>query len=311
MDRQDWKAYFTFTHRERQGVLVLLLLLMIIFFAPHFFQENKTFYTTEGKDTLQRIIEEHIQSAPAPEFKVYKTPRAVESQKTFLPPAKLFPFDPNTLSLHGWKELGVSDKNISTIMHFLEKGGKFRQAMDIRKIYGFKTETCDRLMPFIFIEKPTFAREKGKSLPDVLYQRIPGARKAPRLIDINEADSIAWESLPAIGSKLAARIVLFRQKLGGFYSIHQVSETYGITDSAFQVILPYLACEHPQVRKININTADLEVLRQHPYLKWNIAHTILQYRVQHGNFKETKEIMQAAVISAEMYGKIAPYLVVE
>ena len=44
-------------------------------------------------------------------------------------------------------------------------------------------------------------------------------------VDINTADTTAFISLPGIGSKLAARIVNFRDKLGGFYSIDQVGET--------------------------------------------------------------------------------------
>ena len=63
------------------------------------------------------------------------------------------------------------------------------------------------------------------------------------IIDVNTADTSAFISLPGIGSKLAARIVTFREKLGGFYSVEQIGETYGLPDSTFQKIKQWLKLE--------------------------------------------------------------------
>lgn len=59
-------------------------------------------------------------------------------------------------------------------------------------------------------------------------------------IDINTADTTAFIALPGIGSKLANRIVSFRSKLGGFNSVEQIREVYGLKDSVFQLIYPML-----------------------------------------------------------------------
>ncbi len=77
-------------------------------------------------------------------------------------------------------------------------------------------------------------------------------------IDINEADTTAFIALPGIGSKLAQRIINFRTKLGGFYSIDQVRETFGLPDSTFRKIQKQLTYHNSTIQKININALTIE-----------------------------------------------------
>ena len=101
------------------------------------------------------------------------------------------------------------------------------------------------------------------------------------IVDINKADTSAFISLPGIGNKLALRIVNFREKLGGFYSIDQIGETYGLPDSSFQKIKPFLKLETSLLKKFNINSATKDEMKLHPYIKWNLANAIVEYRNQH------------------------------
>jgi competence ComEA-like helix-hairpin-helix protein len=133
----------------------------------------------------------------------------------------------------------------------------------------------------------------------------------PPVIDINLADTTAFISLPGIGSRLANRIVNFRDKLGGFYSVQQVGETFGLPDSTFQLIKPRLQYTPVTVKKININTADTGTLKGHPYIRWKIANAIVQYRQQHGAFHSAEELLQIVLITPELFQKILPYLTVQ
>jgi competence ComEA-like helix-hairpin-helix protein len=139
---------------------------------------------------------------------------------------------------------------------------------------------------------------------------VKSVKAPPPIIDINQADTAAFISLPGIGSKLANRIVNFRQKLGGFYSVQQVGETFGLPDSTFQLIQPRLQCGPAVLQKLNINTADANTLKQHPYIRWNIANAIVQYRQQHGLFHAVEDLQQIVLITPELYNKIAGYLTV-
>jgi competence ComEA-like helix-hairpin-helix protein len=101
---------------------------------------------------------------------------------------------------------------------------------------------------------------------------------------------------------------MFREKLGGFYSANQIAEIYGLPDSTFLKIKPYLIVGDVPIKKININTADANLLKQHPYIKWNLANAIVQYRQQHGDFKTLDELQNIALITPEVFAKISPYL---
>ncbi|MEO7045836.1 MAG: helix-hairpin-helix domain-containing protein, partial [Ferruginibacter sp.] len=127
----------------------------------------------------------------------------------------------------------------------------------------------------------------------------------------NEADSTAYIDLPGIGPSFARRIINFRNRLGGFYSIDQVAETFGLPDSTFQKIKPYLQLSNEPVKKININTASMEELKAHPYIRWQLANLIIQYKTQHGPYKKIDDIKKIMVVDEDTFNKVAPYLAVE
>ena len=137
------------------------------------------------------------------------------------------------------------------------------------------------------------------------------ARSARRLIDINKADTTAFISLPFIGSKLAARIVLFRMKLGGFYTREQLTEVYGIQDSVYQVIKNFLTCDAGDIEKLNINSLDEERLKQHPYIRWKYASALCAFRRQHGNFDSLDQLGSIKNIDSASLRRMLPYLTVQ
>ena len=223
---------------------------------------------------------------------------------------ELFYFDPNTIPASEWKRLGLRDKTIKTIENYLNKGGHFYKPEDLQKIYGLHYDEYERLKPYVKIEsgpsKPNDDFVSTKSKDEIQSAKIFTARYS--IIDVNTADTTAFISLPGIGSKLAARIVTFREKLGGFYSIDQIGETYGLPDSTFQKIKQYLKLDNPSVKKININTATVDEMKAHPYIKFSLANPIVAYRNEHGAFSKVEDIKKVMAVTDEIYKKIAPYL---
>jgi competence protein ComEA len=132
----------------------------------------------------------------------------------------------------------------------------------------------------------------------------------PKQIDINKADTTVWISLPGIGSKLANRIVNYREKLHGFISVEQVAEVYGLPDSVFQNIKPLLFVSENSIEKVNINTASKEELKS-PYINYNLANIIYQFRIQHGAYQSLEDLKKIMLIDEALYSKITPYLSVK
>jgi competence ComEA-like helix-hairpin-helix protein len=131
------------------------------------------------------------------------------------------------------------------------------------------------------------------------------------MVDINSADSIAWESLPGIGVKLAARIVKFREALGGFNSIDQLREVYGIDDSLFTKIGPALQFSSGIFRKVRINYWETDSLDMHPYIQKHEARAIVKYRSQHGLFHDADELGKINLLSQEWIERLKPYITLE
>jgi DNA uptake protein ComE-like DNA-binding protein len=132
-------------------------------------------------------------------------------------------------------------------------------------------------------------------------------KRAP--LDINEADSIAFEKLPAIGEKLSSRIVRYRERLGGFISISQVKEVYGISDSVFNLISPLLMIDKDfKPRHIEINRVDYAALRKHPYATHEFTKLVIAYRKVNGAYKGKLDLEKVEELDKSIIQKLLPYL---
>ena len=219
---------------------------------------------------------------------------------------ELFTFDPNTLGTEGWQRLGIRDKTINIIQNFLAKGYKFKKPEDLAKIYGLRQEDVTRLMPYIQIaENPLeiSPSNSNTSTNTSTFSNKTASYKTP-IIEINAADTTAFIALPGIGNKLANRIILYRDKLGGFTNVNQVGETFGLQDSVFQKLKPRLQCNGEAIRQININTSDATQLKTHPYIRWAMANAIVSYRGQHGNFKSIDDLKKIDLITEDAVQKL-------
>ncbi len=305
------KDYFTFTRKERIASIVLIVVILGIFFLPKlvnsFTTKQKPAADTSWMQTVAALRTEQTTEENT-RYEKDDNPDQYTYQKTtgYTAAAKgeLFEFDPNTLSAEGWVRLGVKEKTVHTIQNYLSKGGHFYKPEDVKKIYGMYDDLYERLAPYIRITAANTNTETRTYTPSA---QKPEYTKTNRTVDLNNADTTALIALPGIGSKLAFRIINFRDKLGGFYSIEQVKETYGLPDSTFQKIKPFLQLKNTEVHKFNINTATKDELKVHPYIKWNLANAIVEYRNQHGNYNSIEDLKKITIITDDVYQKIAPY----
>lgn len=306
--------YLSFTRKERIGIITLMVLITLLTILPFFFS-----YFLPGKKYDHRQFEKEIAALKIKQSND-DSGRANKSDETnyqnFYQPSEknyyskqskgeLFYFDPNTLPVDGWKRLGVKEKTANTIQNYILKGGRFSKPEDIGKIWGLHEDEVSRLLPYVRI------MQKDKYIPNEKkeYTKLPErSGYVKTVIDINTADTSALIALPGIGSKLASRIIAFRDKLGGFYKVEQVAETYALPDSTFQKIKDRLVIVNPAVKQININTATPEELKAHPYIRYAIANALVQYRTQHGNFTSVSELKNIMIITGEVYSKLEPYV---
>lgn len=312
-------AYFTFSARERIGVLVLVSLILLLFIAPDFLPEPKTSISIDDSSVVALIDRWRVDTASSFESSSASSRKNPSDLSSGGPignrenhTGKLFHFDPNTASQSDWVALGVRDKTATTIIRYREKGGRFRKPEDIGRIFGLSPSLAMRLQPFVRI-KPAPVDQYNESAVIKSGKvwgnnNMPLPSSATLKVEINSADSMQWLALPGIGPKLTSRILNFRQRLGGFNSVQQVAEVYGLADSVFRIIQPLLVAEEGQVKQISINGAARAELAEHPYIRQQLAGAIVQYREVHGPFRQLEDLRQLHLITEQVFEKIRPYL---
>jgi len=316
------RDYLVFTRKDRIGILIVVGLILFTLFLPDILPKTSTNDPTQIDTSWMaavRKLEIKVSDSSGDQYPKkddenayayqYDKRKSSNNENT-TPKGELFYFDPNTISTSDWRSLGLRDKTIKTIENYLNKGGHFYKPGDLQKIYGLHDDEYERLKPYINIEssrsKSNVDYVSAKSKDETQPAKSYAARYS--IIDVNTADTSAFISLPGIGGKLATRIVTFRDKLGGFYSIEQIGETYGLPDSTFQKIKQYLKLNNASVKKININTATVDEMKAHPYIKYGLANPIIAYRNEHGVFSKIEDIKKVMAVTEDAYKKIAPYL---
>jgi competence ComEA-like helix-hairpin-helix protein len=211
-----------------------------------------------------------------------------------------FYFNPNQISADSLTLLGLNPILAKRIVNYRNKGGKFYSIKDLKKMYGMDSAWLQKIQPYIVL--PTLSKIKKENTS-------PAQPKITAVIDLNLADTTQLKTIYGIGSKLSARIVAYRNKLGGFISVNQLKEVYGLDSvvinevkKKFQVTPNF----HPI--QINLNTTNETELAKHPYIKTKLAQTIIAFRHQHGAFKQVDDLKQITILKDEAFEKIKPYL---
>ena len=322
------RGYLTFTKKERYGVLFLLVIISVLFVLPYFFRPAVGDPDPGAYQKMKGEIRK-FESQLADSSR-----RSVQYDRLNMPVSEeMFHFDPNTLNADVCRRLGLPERLAQTILHYIEKGGRFRRTEDLKKVYGLSNSDYERLIPYVRIargpedfhkpfgynKKTSYSLHDFKKADSFFRERslkttgngFIYVRKKFEFIDINRADSADWSRLPGIGAKLASRIVHFREKLGGFYQVGQVSETFALPDSAFQKIKPYLQLNSVSLQQIDLNSAARETFEAHPYIRWELARRIIDYRRQHGAFHSVEELLQLGSMDPLKFEKLKPYLFVK
>ena len=265
-------------------MVVFLFLIAVILVAPYVYQHYKhdkiVDFTQFDKNVALLNASGEVDNEP------------LSDEKIAAP--KLFVFNPNKLAAAQWKQLGLSDRQISIIKNYEAKGGHFMRKEDVQKMYSLTADDYKRLQPYINIPSAAFTPTNKL--------------EAGEVVDINTADSAKLTRIHGVGPAFAARIVEYRKRLGGFLQKEQLKEVYGIDDEKYAGITGQVSVNKARISKIKINDVDFEGLRKFPYLTNKQTNAIIQYRLQHGNYGSITDMGNIAILDAVILRKIEPYI---
>ena len=288
---------FGFSKRQYNGLLYLVILIIIVTAAPYlysFFNKKDTV-----KSKTETLALQKLELVDRYEKKRYKDARneieEVESKRKI----QYFEFNPNLITEKEWQQFGLSYKQAKSIVNYVKKGGKFYKPEDLKKMYTISPKKYEELLPYVSIPKVETFEKKAYS---------PYVKKELVVIEINRADTLELDKIRGVGPAFARRIVKYRERLGGFYNKEQLFEVFGVDTPKFNEIKDQISIDLGSISKININTAEFDDLKRHPYLSFKQMNAIVNYRKQHGSYKSIDDLAKVLILKPETIQKIALYL---
>ncbi len=190
-----------------------------------------------------------------------------------------FRFDPNTVSADELCRLGFSPKQAQSIVSYREKGGRFRRKSDFAKSFVVSDSVFRRLENYIDIP----------------------------LVDLNLADSAAFDTLPGIGGWFASRMVEYRKALGGYSYKEQLMDIRNFDQEKFNALSDLITIAEEYMTPYPLWTLPADSLSMHPYIRnYETACAIELYRKNTPKDDWTVENMSASgVISKEYAAKLS------
>ncbi len=199
-----------------------------------------------------------------------------------------FVVDPNKLSYQDWLDLGATSFQAKGLVALKKKLGSFTCLDQITDIRGIKNSLVSDYFNYFNIPKACESVIKFS-------------------IDLNRCTVSDLRSL-GVGTRLARRVLSFRNALGGYYSIDQLREVYELSDNDYQLILKAIEIDKSDLKKIKVNQWSYTQLKKHPYISKKIAKKIINYRKKIGKYTSEKTLANVHGLNKENLMRLLPYI---
>ena len=299
-----WKDFFYFSLSERRAIYVLLVLIAVLVVAivwtPAPEVQSVNVVAEADSLVLSRKYNE--------ERKSFTKKERIQEEVSIV----LTPFDPNLADSIEFLRLGLPSYVIKNVIKYRQKGGRFSTPESFARIYGLTEAKFKELQPYIyiseeFIKKPNrkkSAQERSKREEKVDSLQKPFKYPEGTLVDVNTADTTELKKIPGIGGGIACRIVAYRNRLGGFYTLDQLNEVEFVTAD----LLKWFKLEGDSVRKLPINRVGLDKLRAHPYINFYQAKVIVEYRRKKGEIKSLSQLALYEEFTEKDFKRLSAYI---
>lgn len=348
---RPWKS--NFTRFELNCAKALCVLIVIVFLSPHiyfhFFYEEEQVDFSEFEAQVEAFYEQY--DPPKMKYyyksnaqkwenhrdeeedwqdrkniKSYKYERKAEYEKTA---ARLFSFDPNTVSFKELTMLGLSKKTANTLINFREKGGKFYKKTDLKKVYGLNKKDYERLKDYVKI----VPQEKEEKMDEIVQEEVLSNEVALIIrlfpFDPNTATFDEFVTL-GLSKKTAHTIINFREKGGKFYNKQDLQKIYTLQPTDYARLEPYIHISPIEIKEVlaseptivaekspspkptpvnvNINTATPDEWQKLYGIGPTYAKRIVKYREALGGFYAVSQVAETYGIADSAFQSILPQL---
>ncbi|MBB3188005.1 helix-hairpin-helix domain-containing protein [Microbacter margulisiae] len=303
-----WKEWFYFTKGQRIGIITLISIIICVMIVdailPSLFPKHPQetdLFNQQAKMFLDSLQVESKTNHYSNIGYAKSDDKALLHSKEYLPSPILFQFNPNTLDSIGFVKLGLKPYVASNIIKYRLMGGRFHKPNDFAKIWGVTEDKFTELLPYIQIPVEVVASQQTNEA----YASI---KKKDIILDLNSADTAQLQQIWGVGKGYAKRIVAYRKRLGGYVSVTQLHEIWGMTSETYAQIFPHFTVNTLLINKIRINKASVERLMYHPYLNFTKAKAIYDFRRNISHINNIEDLKNISELDPATLTKISPYL---
>lgn len=306
------KDFFYFSKSQRIGIIILLGLIFLTLIGgillPYFFPKKEMVvdekFMVEAKK-FKSTLKDREPTWTDYEKKSNYTRYEKKYNKEENTRYELFSFDPNTIDSADFVKLGLKPYVAKNILNYRRKGGKFKNVDVFAKVYGISPEKFEELKPYISIKEEEKTAEAKKTETTVYTSN----KKLDIVLELNSTDTASLKQIKGIGISFAKKIVGYRNVLGGYASVEQLKEVYGMKPEMYEQIRNSFTVNSSAVRKINVNTASIEKLKSHPYLRdFTKARAIYEFRRKKIKLKNIDDLKGLDELNEDDLRKLEPYL---
>lgn len=224
-------------------------------------------------------------------------------------------FDPNTVDSLTLIGFGLKAWKVKNFLHYRAAGKVFRSAEEMGKTYGWTEEDVERVRGYVRVGKEYEKKDVKKwEMREKMEEREDRqtytSNKFQTLtkVDVNMADTALLRRVPGIGGKISEAIVVYRKKLGGFYSVEQLRELKIVSPELLEW---FEVSSSPDIQRLNINKASFQALNSHPYISYEQTKALLQYIRLYGKVKDEQALLETGLFTKEEVERLKPYLAFE
>lgn len=293
MNFKALNRYFKFTNRQQTGIFLLFIIIIVLqllyFFADF---SHPEIVSAEEKQwlSLQKEIDDQKQIKLEQKHTIYK-------------------FNPNYISDYKGYKLGMSVQEIDRLLAFRKENKYVNSAEEFQKVTKVSDSLLKVLAPlFKFPDWKQNTREFKTEKKE--YEKKPSYNiEKIVLTDINQASQEDLIKIYGIGEALSSRILKQKEILGGFVSMEQLEDVWGLSPEVIAELNKHFKIVMPaSFKKIPINDASLKELAQFPYFKYALAKQIVTYRSMNGNFNNIEDLSKIKGFPVEKAKIISLYL---
>jgi DNA uptake protein ComE-like DNA-binding protein len=316
------KDFFTFEKRGQKGLFVLVLILsiqllvlwLLNFYNPLKIASPKLILVDSSLiDSLEKQKSQYHETRVSEAFN-----DDVVTFHSYKKEIQRFKFNPNTIDENGWIRLGLSKKQAVAIARYIQHGGHFDYPKAVLKIKVVPSSLWNELIPYIELEaKPKTVQNirsvNDSSAPTVIdkeklkEERFQALRKNLNF-EFNTCSRFNLQQLNLLDSVTIDKILRYKKGLGGFVSLAQLYEMEGIDTTNFTLLKTHLTLDLMSIKTININNCSVSQLSKHPYISYNVATALVNYRNAHGKYAQISDLKKCMAMNEVLLKKITPYL---